>query len=253
MANGLLLVVDDEAVARLTLQKILQLQGYEVVAVGSGEEAVQELARRPYDLMILDLKMPGMGGMEVLKQCSGLYPKLAVVIITAFGSMDTAIEALRYRATDYLLKPAAPPEILRAVEKALAAPQAAEQNSAEAEKKSSAVKNFTVNKKIQVDLVKRAIYYGGKAVFLTSTEARLIQILWESRNTVLSSSDLVWMVQNYRVDSEEAGKILRPVMSRLRKKLQAIPEGEKWIRNVRGTGYIFDFPEKNEEAEKDGE
>lgn len=246
MTKGLLLVVDDEAVARITLQKILQLQGYDVVAVASGELALQELVARNYHLLILDLKMPGMNGLEVLRQCSGVYPGLGVIIITAFGTMDSAIQAMRFRAIDYLLKPIPPPEIIRAVEKAMLVKEKEEPLIAEGESKREPAGIVSLNKKLTVDFTKRVINYNGNEIFLTATESKLLQILWDNRNRVIASSDIVWQVQNYRVDSEEAGRVLRPVMCRLRKKLDKVPELKSWVRNIRGSGYVFDYHSQKE-------
>lgn len=119
MAKARILVVDDENVARLSLLRILQLEGYEVTAVGEGDTALRELARAPFDLMILDLKLPGMSGIDIVTQTNDLYPNLKVIILTAYGSMDTAIQALRYRVNDYLVKPVAPKDIIHSVDRVI--------------------------------------------------------------------------------------------------------------------------------------
>lgn len=86
---------------------------------------------------------------------------------------------------------------------------------------------------------KRTITNGTATVHLTMTEARLFQVLWNHQNEMLLHVELVQMTHGYQVDVEEASKILRPVVSRLRKKLRAFLNGERWIKNVRGTGYVM--------------
>lgn len=239
--KGRILVVDDEAVARITLLKILQLEGYEVMAVSSGQEALDELSKNVYDVMVLDLKMPGMTGMDVLRKVIDAKLETRVIFLTAYGSMDTALQALRYRVQDYLLKPISPGDILRSVRKAMF------------EKTTSPVKteqvvNMPVNREgqyqigeeIRIDCRRRVVTSKTQSIQLTPTEARVMEILLDEVGHVVSHSDLVWRIQGYRVSAMDAAKILRPVMSRLRNKLADIPGAEDWIQNVRGSGYVFE-------------
>jgi signal transduction histidine kinase len=98
------LIVDDEMGVRESLRAILQ-PDCEVLTATSGEEALALLQRSPIDIMTLDLRMPGLGGIDVLERAKQLDPDLEVLIITGYGSLDTAIQGLRFRAFDYLPKP----------------------------------------------------------------------------------------------------------------------------------------------------
>ncbi len=98
-----ILVVDDEKIARVTLTQILRLEGYTVHSVESGEMALEALRQEPFDLVIVDLQMPGISGLDVLRNTVQEFPGVRFIILTAYGSMDTAIEALRSHAYDYLL------------------------------------------------------------------------------------------------------------------------------------------------------
>jgi two-component system response regulator PilR (NtrC family) len=100
-----ILVVDDERSIRDSLKMVLQEEGYEAQTAADGKEAMSLLEQNDYDILITDLKMPGMDGMELTKQCLQVYPQTSVIIITAYGSLETAIEALRLGAHDYILKP----------------------------------------------------------------------------------------------------------------------------------------------------
>ncbi|MDF0644174.1 MAG: sigma-54 dependent transcriptional regulator [Nitrospira sp.] len=114
-----ILVVDDEINIRSALVTMLSKQGYDVRGVGSGEEALEELTRYGAELAITDLKMPGMGGIEFNRRLKASWPDTEVVVMTAYGSIDTAVEAMRAGAYDYLTKPIDRERFPLAVAKAL--------------------------------------------------------------------------------------------------------------------------------------
>ncbi len=99
------LVVDDERSIRDSLKTVLQEEGYQAKTASDGKEALNLLHQEDFDILITDLKMPEMDGLELTKKCLQAYPKTAVMIITAYGSLDSAIQALRLGAQDYILKP----------------------------------------------------------------------------------------------------------------------------------------------------
>lgn len=109
------LVVDDERNIRLGLTQVLEELGLDVDTAVNGEEALERIASRAYTLMLLDLRMPGMDGMEVLRKMRDTSPKTRVVIITAYGTIESAVEAMKLGAIDFLQKPFAPQEIRRLV------------------------------------------------------------------------------------------------------------------------------------------
>lgn len=114
-----ILVVDDEINIRGALVTLLNKRGHEVRAAGTGEEALDLLETAPADLVLTDLRMPGMGGMEFLRRLKEKWPDTEVVVMTAFGSIDTAVEAMRVGAYDYLTKPIDRERFPVIVEKAL--------------------------------------------------------------------------------------------------------------------------------------
>lgn len=113
------LLVDDEANIRDSLGESLQMEGYSVYAAASGEEAIPLLKDHRFDLVITDLMMPGLDGIEVLKSAKSLQPKIIVIILTGYGDMNSAIEALRLGADDYLLKPYGLEELFMRVDRCL--------------------------------------------------------------------------------------------------------------------------------------
>jgi DNA-binding response OmpR family regulator len=234
-----ILIVDDEEVARLTLAEILRLEGYDINSVSSGEAAVEALRFEPYDVMILDLKMAGMGGMEVLQTVVDTLPSLIVIVLTAYGSIDTAIQAIRYRVHDYLLKPVSPDQVLESIEKALALKVSAQMSIAENANPDRTYSPLPGGVVLAWD--KRQIVWDQGSLSLTPTEARLLKILYERKSEMVTHSELVYLIQGYRIDTEEAAKILRPVVSRLRLKLTTVPDWGDRIKNVRGAGYVLEL------------
>jgi DNA-binding NtrC family response regulator len=119
MTKGRILVVDDDPSLRRVLQAQLEEEGYEVAAAASAQQTESILQLRSLDLVITDLKMPGMSGLELLRHIRSQHPQTIVVMLTAFGTVDTAVEAMKAGAYDYLTKPVRSDEMLVVVRRAL--------------------------------------------------------------------------------------------------------------------------------------
>ena len=111
--------MDDEKAMRVSLSEIFTLRGAQVTTAADGREAVELLNQHDFDLMLLDLKMPGMSGMQVLEVAQKVRPGTVVILLTAFATLDSAISALRRGAHDYLLKPCEPRALIAGVERGL--------------------------------------------------------------------------------------------------------------------------------------
>lgn len=114
-----LLILDDEKNIRISVKRCLESDDLSIDDAVNGEEALLKLQGETYNLLLLDLKLPGMDGMEVLQVVRELYPQMKVVIISAHGSIQTAVSALKAGATDFLEKPFTPSEIRTLVERVL--------------------------------------------------------------------------------------------------------------------------------------
>lgn len=119
MMGERILVVDDEATLRANIVRFLARRDYEVVAASSAEEALEVLAASPFDVVITDVRMPGMSGLQLLEAVTARWPDTLVLLITAHASADTAIEALRLGAQDYVVKPLSLKELLVKVQRLL--------------------------------------------------------------------------------------------------------------------------------------
>lgn len=110
-AGPKILLVDDEERFRQTLAKRLQFDGYEVGACAGGREALAELQIQPYDIVILDLRMPGMDGLTALQEIKKLAPEVEVIMLTGHASVDVAVEIMQAGGAEYLLKPVSTEEL----------------------------------------------------------------------------------------------------------------------------------------------
>ena len=250
-----ILVVDDEQTTRHTLARLLQRMGYRTAEAGSGKRALDYISSQSFDLVILDLKMPGMDGTDVLKAARPLAQDTIFIILTAYGTLDSAIAGIRHGAFDYLLKPSPVKGIVRAVEAGLAERQRRLQNKdpvvlleqALANMKSTSAEPETPSPterilqswEITVDTLKRLVLVNGKPVDLTPTEFDILVYLMRHQNRVISCRELVARVRGYDLDERDARVFLRSHIHRLRHKLESNPSQHSLIQTVRGSGYVF--------------
>jgi two-component system KDP operon response regulator KdpE len=256
-----ILVVDDEAAERITLGEVLRLEGYQVTLAASGEEALA-MARQEdmaFDLAILDLRLPGVDGLQVLEGIRNLDPDTVVILITGYGTLETAIEALRQGAYDFLLKPCPVEEVLVAVRKALSELKADRHRRALISELQNTLKKLIattdgveeglappmesqdvlVVDNVRLDKAKHLVTYGDRPVDLTPTEFRLLECMMSRADEVCTPQDLVRCAQGYETDAMGARSIVRVHIRRLRRKLEPEPDNPRYIINVRGVGYFF--------------
>lgn len=269
MSEAKILVVDDEAAERITLGEALRLEGFTVSLAASGEDAVATLMEdRTFDAMVLDLRLPGIDGIAVLESAHHVSPDMVVILLTGYGTLESAIQALRRGAYDYLLKPSRPDEIIatlrrgleeRRQEKQRRALVGQLQNTLQAliaidgaappphQETSQEDGRFLRVGDIIIDRARHLVTCKGQPVDLTPTEFRLLECLVMRVDQVCTPQDLVACAQGYDSDPWGARSIVRVHVRRLRRKLEPDPEHPRYIVNVRGVGYMFvSTPEKAE-------
>jgi DNA-binding response OmpR family regulator len=255
-----IMLVDDEAVTRVSLADALRLEGYLVHTAASGEEALCLLKKRgPFNLVILDLKMPGMDGLELARRIRLTSSDTVIILLTAFGTMETAIQAIRQGAHDYLLKPCPIPEILRSVSEGLVRRQqtqrrqqlveqlkqtvsqldAIEGREAREQLASAEPERFLEIRDVLVDRRKHIAISQDRPLDLTPTEFKVLSCLMDRPDEVWSPKQLVRHARGYDTDTPGARAIIRVHIRRLRKKLEPDPSHPTYILNVRGAGYMF--------------
>jgi DNA-binding NtrC family response regulator len=119
MEKGKVLAIDDEDIVLKSVNKILSEENYEVDVSSSGRQGIDWAVERPYDVVLTDIRMPDIGGMRVLRDIKRAKPSLAVIMITGYASVQSAVQAMKLGAADYLEKPFTPDQLLKAVASAL--------------------------------------------------------------------------------------------------------------------------------------
>lgn len=231
------LIVDDDEGIRLFLQEVLAGEGHDVVAVGSGEEALAVLRDRRFDLAFLDLRLSGrIDGLRVLEAISWRWPRTARVILTGHGTLETAMSAIRDGVDAYLLKPVKANQVRQAAEEALDKRQAMEPDSQPLLDDSSSLRRGP----FKVDLDRREVKRGDERLGLNSCEYDLLVHLMQHDDQPVGVQELVKVVRGYQCDHvHEARDIIKWYVYSLRQKVERDPSVPRHILNVRGVGYIF--------------
>jgi DNA-binding response OmpR family regulator len=258
-----ILVVEDAAPTRKAIVRALNLTGYQADEAISGRQALDKLGSLPYDLMLLDLRLPEMDGVEVMKHVQETHPHLLVIVLTAHATVDSAITAVRAGAVDYLLKPCSIHDIeaaishalqrrrerlhrqhlIRVMADALEALQADEQQQAATPV--APLERFLQCGPVALDREKHLAVVSGVGdtgsldAELTTNEVALLAYLMQHPETVFSPRELAREALGYEVSGKEAQDIVRPHISRLRKKIEHDPAHPQLVRTIRGKGYLF--------------
>ena len=224
--NGpVVLVIEDEPQIQRFLRPTLIGQGYQVVEAATGEEGVIQAATRQPDIVILDLGLPDMDGLEVIRQLRE-WTAIPVIVLSARGQERDKIAALDAGADDYVAKPFAVGELLARMRVAL---RHAAQSSREPTDSTFAVHN------VQVDLARRRVFVGDAEVHLTRTEYKLLTTLIRHAGKVLTHRQLLQEV--WGPSHAEETHYLRVYMGQLRHKLEADPARPRFLLTEPGVGY----------------
>jgi DNA-binding response OmpR family regulator len=228
------LVVDDEPGVCFFLEETLRRAGYQVVSAASGEAALELLRDNVFDLAIVDLNLgTRINGLRVLEGIRWRWPQTAVIILTAHGSLDSAMAAIREGVDGYLLKPVEPAEVLDVVREAMARRQA----MAAAQQ---APADLLRHGPIAIDTARRQVSVDGRAVDLTPAEFSLLTYLAENAHRVVPPKELVRATRGFEADYQhEARQVIKWYIHRLRAKIEPDPAEPRYILNVRGVGYTM--------------
>ena len=218
-----ILVVEDELELLETLGHGLELDGYDVDLSPDGEDAMDKIALHSYDLVLLDLNLPGVSGLEVLENAMEYDSNLKVMILTSRGDVDTKVQGLDLGAMDYMVKPFDFVEL-------------------EARIRSILRRSFKVESKVlevgdlSFDTVKRVLYAGKNAVVLTRKETLMIEYLMRNSDRIVSAEEL--FEQAWDTELEFQSNSLRVHLTTLRKKIKD-ELGYNPIQNRIGEGYFI--------------
>lgn len=262
MTVARILVVEDEENVRQGLEEILMRAGYRVNGTGSGEEALSLAGSDRFDLAVLDLKLKGIDGIAVLKELRQISPGTVVIVLTAHASLETAVEALRLGAHDYLFKPSPAAELLESVRRGLSERKAQWQNNLMQQLHDVAGQLDTIRSTLMeweqtpaapethpdqgrflqrgdlvVDYMRHLITLNGHLLDLSPTEFNLLAYLIQQSPRVVAAQELIDKVQEYETDTWEAKRLVRQYIYRLRQKVFEATGRDNVISTVRGIGY----------------
>lgn len=259
--GGKILLIDDEANLRQTLTRILQRSGFEVTTAANGEEALHRLADNPFDLVLLDIRLPGMSGLEVLERIRKQDIRIPVILLTAHGTLQSALEAIRLGATDYILKPVNPEllvsrtqalvreqvlhrrrlEIQTQIEALQAELKAIEQGLVESVAPDASLPvskdRYLIRGRLVIDLQARRASLAERTLELAPSTFDYLVVLARHAPDVVSYQMLVAEAQNYLVSPSEARELAKWHIHGLRQALEIDPQMPQLILNVRGAGY----------------
>ncbi|MGD0096661.1 MAG: response regulator transcription factor [Terracidiphilus sp.] len=222
-----ILLIDDESAIRRALRPPLLELGFQVAEASRGEEALQMLRAGSFDVVLLDVNMPGIGGIETLRRIRGFAPRLPVLILTVRDQEEDKVEALELGADDYVTKPFSTRELIARIRTAIRRVQA----PARAEDAPIEIGE------LHLEPVKRTVTKRGQAVHLTRKEFDILHCLMSRAGRVITYARLLTAV--WGADSREEVEYLRTFVRQLRKKIEDDPANPVYLLTDVYVGYRF--------------
>jgi len=220
-----ILVVDDDPDTCALIADILQDDGYSVYPCLSGERAMDALKRRRFDLLLTDIKMPRITGIDLLLHVRRMELDTEVILMTAYASLKTAVQALRGEAFDYLVKPFSLNDLRQRVREAL--------DKEPGDKRASGIVH---EKDMTVDLNALRVWIDDEEIELTRQEFKVLAYLMIERGRIVPWDELIEKLWDDEAD-ERTASTLRSCIRRLRQKIGDDAQNPRYIKNVWGVGY----------------
>ena len=234
------LVVDDEPSLRKTIRASLAASGYSVTEAGTGEEAVGAIRGRPFDLVLLDVNMPGMSGVEACRQIRALAPRTGIIMVTVRDAEEDKVRALEAGADDYVTKPFRFRELIARLGAVL------RRTSTD-----TPVSGLLQVGDLKIDLERHLLRKGDEEIRLSPKEFDLLSFLMKNQGVPLTHAKLLHAVWGAEYGSEL--EYLRTYVRMLRKKIEADPSRPEYILTEPWVGYRFRNPSDPDQAARSTE
>lgn len=225
--NGTILIVEDDAMLRRTLRTTLTALDFDVGEASSGEDALTRLRMIDYDLVVLDINMPGMGGIQACKHIRRSYTRLPILMLTVRDNEDDKVHALDSGADDYVTKPFGIRELTARIRTAIRRSQAPDLPAKEP---------LTIGE-ITLDPERRMVTKAGFPIHLTPRELGVLQMLMENAGIPLAHAKL--LTNSSWPESAQNREYLRVLINTLRRKLEADPAHPEYLLTESYFGYRF--------------
>lgn len=232
MSIGRILIVDDDPQIRRVLKMTLSGEGYEVGEARSGEEAQIELRRNQYDLMLLDMNMPGEGGLETCKAVRA-FSELSIIVLTVRNSEHDKVAILDAGADDFVTKPFNSPELLARIRAVLRRAPAPPEGGPQQLKLGE----------VEIDFQARKVTVGGEQQHLTPKEFELLRYLVMNPNRAIPHRELLQAV--WGPDYGDQVEYLRVFIKQIRRKIEARPDKPVYMLTEPWVGYRFALPDRD--------
>ena len=221
-----ILIVEDEVDLALGIRDALQHSGFRADVVHDGKVALEHLKQGAYDLVVLDLMLPGLNGIEVLQELRKVRQDTRVLILTALAGEDDLLKGFQAGADDYLTKPCSPRELVARVEAQFRRRAIDSRPPARMELPSG----------VSVDLARLEVHRDGQVIPLTPREGDILEYLVRHRDRVVTRDDLLLDVWHYKSANVETRTVDIHIVG-LRRKVEPDPAKPTLIQTVRGKGY----------------
>ncbi|PIH04534.1 response regulator transcription factor [Clostridium combesii] len=220
-----ILIVEDESSIRGFVKVNLKMNNFDVIEAETGEEGIEKARKHKPDVVVLDIMLPGVDGLEVCKTLRQEFPNMGIIMLTAKSQDTDKVSGLEYGADDYIIKPFNPLELTLRIKAILRRVNAVKESD----------DNIITGGPFKIDLYSKKIYKNEEEIDITPTEYLLMKIFIENPGKAFNRDELLDLVWGY--DFMGDSKIVDVNIRRLRSKIEEAPSEPKFIKTVWGTGY----------------
>ncbi|WP_434302331.1 response regulator transcription factor [Clostridium botulinum] len=220
-----ILIVEDESSIRGFVKVNLKMNNFDVIEAETGEEGIEKARKHKPDVVVLDIMLPGVDGLEVCKTLRQEFPNMGIIMLTAKSQDTDKVSGLEYGADDYIIKPFNPLELTLRIKAILRRVNAVKESN----------DNIITGGPFKIDLYSKKIYKNEEEIDITPTEYLLMKIFIENPGKAFNRDELLDLVWGY--DFMGDSKIVDVNIRRLRSKIEETPSEPKFIKTVWGTGY----------------